>query len=59
MILNLYNIYLLICSLHSAYLAYSFIKWFLGSFYSYSLWTLSFFYNPYTVRQLEDIKKVS
>ena len=54
---TLYNIYITMRNIHGAYITYSFFRWFFGSFYSYSLWLLTFIYDPSSVKQVEDKKK--
>ena len=54
-----YIIYRYILALHGIYVAFSFLKWVLGSTYEYSIWILSFLYtfdSPTPPLQIEDKK---
>ena len=54
-----YIIYRYLLAFHGIYVALSFLKWFLGSTYEYSIWLLSFIYTfetPDPPLQLEDKK---
>ena len=54
---NLFILYRIMVSIHGVYITYSFFTWLLGTSYIYSIWLLSFIYNPYPVKQLEDKPK--
>ena len=43
-------------TIHGVYITYSFFKWLLGYFYTYTIWLLTFVYDPYLVKQIEDTK---
>ena len=51
---SLWNMYILMRSIHGVYITYSFFTWFLGSTYTTFFYMMSFIYNPYPVKQLED-----
>ena len=53
---TLYNIYITMRNVHGVYITYSFFSWFLGNIYIYSTWLLSFVYDPYLIRQIENKK---
>ena len=53
----LWNLYLLMRTIHGVYITYSFFVWLLGSLSYPVLYTMSFIYNPYEVKQIEDKKK--
>ena len=42
--------------IHGVYITYSFFRWFLGNFYIYTIWLLTFVYDPYLVKQIKDTK---
>ena len=52
----LWNMYVLMRTFHGVYITYSFFVWFLGSMYSSFFYVMTFVYNPYEIRQLEDRK---
>ena len=54
---TLWNIYVLMRTIHGVYITYSFFAWFLGSTSATFFWLLSFVYNPYEVKQIEDKKR--
>ena len=41
-------------TIHGVYITYSFFSWFLGSMAGTFFYMLSFIYNPYPVKQLEN-----
>ena len=53
---NLYNLYRTMRMIHGVYITYSFFRWFLGYIYIYTIWLLTFVYDPYLVKQIEDTK---
>ena len=55
---NLWRLYVTIQSLHGAYVTYRFLSFIVVHTYNGGKWILSFFYNPYEVKQIEDIKYV-
>ena len=42
--------------IHGVYITYSFFRWLLGNFYIYTIWLLTFVYDPYLVKQIKDTK---
>ena len=57
----LWNLYIFMRTIHGVYITYSFFVWLLGSL-SYPVlyvmsYPMSFIYNPYEVKQIEDKKK--
>tara|TARA_B100000212_G_C27137348_1_gene431815 strand:+ start:335 stop:502 length:168 start_codon:yes stop_codon:yes gene_type:complete len=44
---------------HGMYVTFSFFYWFLGSTASTTMWLVSFVYNPYEVKQIEDKKETN
>jgi len=59
MIINLftlYNLYRTMRMIHGVYITYSFFRWFLGNIYIYTIWLITFVYDPYLVKQIEDTK---
>tara|TARA_B100000925_G_C21958007_1_gene452047 strand:+ start:546 stop:710 length:165 start_codon:yes stop_codon:yes gene_type:complete len=44
---------------HGAYVTFSFFYWFLGSTFTTTMWLVSFVYNPYEIKQIEDKKPES
>jgi hypothetical protein len=54
---TLWNIYIMMRTIHGVYITYSFFAWFLGSTSATFFWLVSFVYNPYEVKQIEDKKK--
>ena len=54
---TLWNIYLLMRTIHGVYITFSFFVWLLGSLSYPVIYVMSFMYNPYEVKQLEDEKK--
>jgi len=54
---TLWNIYLLMRTIHGVYITYSFFVWLLGSLSYPVVYIMSFMYNPYEVKQIEDKKK--
>ena len=53
----LWNMYVLMRTIHGVYITYSFFVWLLGSMSAPFLYVMSFVYNPYEVKQIEDRKK--
>ena len=53
----LWNIYILMRTIHGLYVTYSFFVWLLGSLSYPVIYVMSFMYNPYEVKQIEDKKK--
>ena len=45
-------------TIHGVYITYSFFAWFFGSISGTFIYLLSFIYNPYEVKQIEDRKEV-
>lgn len=54
----LWNMYVLMRTIHGVYITYSFFSWFLGSLSGTFMYMMSFMYNPYLVKQLEDKKDI-
>ena len=54
---TLWNIYLCMRTIHGVYITFSFFVWLLGSLSYPVIYVVSFMYNPYEVKQLEDEKK--
>ena len=54
---TLWNLYLCMRTIHGVYITYSFFVWLLGSLSYPVIYVMSFMYNPYEVKQLEDEKK--
>ena len=55
---TLWNIYLLMRTIQGVYITYSFFTWFFGSLSGTFIYLLSFMYNPYEVKQIEDRKDI-
>ena len=53
----LWNLYIFMRTIHGVYITYSFFVWLLGSLSYPVLYVMSFIYNPYEVKQIEDKKK--
>ena len=53
----LWNLYIFMRTIHGVYITYSFFVWLLGSLSYPVLYVMSFIYNPYQVKQIEDKKK--
>ena len=53
----LWNIYLLMRTIHGIYITYSFFVWLLGSLSYPVIYVMSFMYNPYEVKQIDNEKK--
>ena len=53
----LWHLYIFMRTIHGVYITYSFFVWLLGSLSYPVLYVMSFIYNPYEVRQIEDKKK--
>ena len=54
---TLWNLYLCMRTIHGVYITFSFFVWLLGSLSYPVIYVMSFVYNPYEVKQLEDEKK--
>ena len=54
---TLWNIYLLMRTIHGVYITYSFFVWLLGSLSYPVIYVMSFVYNPYEVKQIDNEKK--
>jgi len=46
--------YILMRTIHGVYITYSFFVWFFGSMSGIFIYMMTFMYNPYEVKQLED-----
>ena len=55
---TLWNMYILMRTIHGVYITYSFFVWFFGSISGIFIYMMSFIYNPYEVKQIEDRKEV-
>ena len=55
-IFTFYNVYRAMRMIHGVYITYSFFRWLLGYFYTYTIWLLTFVYDPYLVKQIKDTK---
>ena len=53
----LWNIYLCMRTIHGVYITYSFFVWLLGSLSYPVIYVMSFMYNPYEVKQIDNEKK--
>ena len=53
---TLWNMYVLMRTIHGVYITYSFFNWFFGTISGTFIYMMSFIYNPNSVKQLEDIK---
>jgi hypothetical protein len=51
---TLWQIYVAMRTIHGAYITYTFFRWFSGSMWLYATWVISFVYNPYEIKQIED-----
>ena len=54
---TLWNIYLHMRTIHGVYITYSFFVWLLGSLSYPVIYVMSFVYNPYEVKQIDNEKK--
>ena len=54
---TLWNIYILMRTIHGVYITYSFFVWLLGSLSYPVIYVMSFVYNPYEVKQIDNEKK--
>ena len=54
---TLWQIYIAMRTIHGAYITYSFFYWLMGSMWLYGAWLVSFVYNPYEIKQIEDKKE--
>ena len=53
----LWNIYICMRTIHGIYITYSFFVWLLGSLSYPVIYVMSFMYNPYEVKQIDNEKK--
>ena len=53
----LWNMYVLMRTIHGVYITYSFFVWLLGSLSYPVIYVMSFVYNPYEVKQIDNEKK--
>ena len=53
-IFTFYNVYRAMRMIHGVYITYSFFRWLLGNFYIYTIWLLTFVYDPYLVKQIKN-----
>ena len=53
---TLWNIYVLMRTIHGVYVTYSFFSWFFGSLSGTMYYMMTFIYDPYEVKQIEDKK---
>ena len=56
---TLWQIYLAMSAFHGVYVTFSFFYWFLGSTFTTTMWLVSFVYNPYEIKQIEDKKETN
>ena len=54
---TLWNMYVVMRTIHGIYITYSFMNWFLGSLSGTMYYMISFIYNPYEMKQLENRKQ--
>ncbi len=54
---TLWQIYMVMRTIHGVYVTYSFFSWLMGSMWLYGAWVVSFVYNPHEIKQIEDKKK--
>jgi len=54
----LWNMYVLMRTMHGIYVTYSFFSWFFGTLSGTMYYMMSFIYYPYQVKQLEDRKQI-
>ena len=55
---SLWNMYVLIRTIHGVFITYTFFIWLLGSMSFPFIYMMSCMYNPYEVKQLEDKEKI-
>ena len=55
---TLWNVYILMRTIHGVYITYSFFSWFFGSISGTLYFMMSFIYDPYSIKQLEDKKLI-
>lgn len=56
---TLWNIYIMMRTIHGIYITYSFFAWLIGTSSATLIWMFSFIYtveDPYAIKQLEDKK---
>ena len=53
----LWNLYIFMRTIHGVYITYSFFVWLLGSLSYPVIYVMSFMYNPYEVKQIDNEKK--
>ena len=51
---TLWNMYLCMRTIHGVYITYSCFAWLLGSLSGTMYYMMSFIYNPYEIKQIED-----
>ena len=56
---TLWQLYITMRTIHGAYITFSFFYWLMGSMWLYGAWVVSFVYNPYEIKQIEDNKRHS
>ena len=54
---TLWQIYMVMRTIHGVYVTYSFFSWLMGPMWIYTTWLISFVYNPHEIKQIEDKKK--
>ena len=54
--MNLWNMYVCMRTMHGVYVTFSFFYWFLGSSFATMYWFMTFVYDPYEIKLLEDKK---
>ncbi len=55
---TLWNMYLFMRTIHGVYITYSFFAWLFGSLSGTLFYIMSFIYNPYEIKQIEDKKNI-
>ena len=53
---TLWQIYRTMVLFHGFYVTFSFFYWFIASTTTTTLWLVSYIYNPYEIKQIEDKK---
>ena len=51
---TLWNIYIMMRTIHGVYVTYSFFAWLIGSLSGTLYYMMSFMYDPYKVKQIEN-----
>ncbi len=54
---TLWNIYICMRTIHGVYITFSFFVWLMGSLSYPVIYVMSFMYNPYEVKQIDNEKK--